>query len=862
MIDELCNRIWKRDEFQNEKNQLILGGLKYSLSGQYPEDCLSTLPRLIQCASHFALSNNPDYRKTAYDIAINSWKLCNSRFAKHEITTNQAANAISLILTRLGNFPADSFLKEQVPDKLFSDFPVPLWMEQEFHRDENTVCVSTDKKITLTDFQCELWQALENYPIVAVNAPTSAGKSFALQHYLVTLFVNGNISRAVYLVPTRALISQVHGDITNVIRHDLSLDISISEVPQDINPEEKILFVLTQERLQILLDQNELRLDFLIVDEAQTIRDNSRGVILQSVVERVREKNPGIGILFGSPFTQNPDIFAQTFGIAPEDYKIIATEESPVSQNLIHIATDKYKPQNVIVSKISEDITQHDLIKLDIGTELVRDDHTLSQLSFYFGSESLNIVYGSEPVKCEKIAGLINEIIIFNQDEMEQDEDLEEFSALIKEHIHKEFYLSEYIKNGVAYHYGNLPAFLRKGLEYLCSVGKISFIVCTSTLLQGVNLPAQNIFIMKPSKGVDIPLTPTDFWNLSGRAGRLKKDFEGNIYLINLNDWAENPLGKNKQQRVVPSFTNYICKRTDELLGFINANDHPSGVQATEGFENTFMKLYSDYLHDRIDEVLSRYKDSLSNDKADEIINVIKFAADQITIPLEITDRNPNISVFRQQDMLNYLIQRIKNKGPEYVIPPHPAHEFNKIKQDYIRFFRRMHTYFQKLPGTNRSHLYYYSLSLLWMRGMSYFELLKNRIEWEKKNRKTGTPSPNTEARNLFREIESELRFRYVKFTRCYNDLLSYALTCTNNTDFLKSIPPIHLFLELGASSRTMMSLIGLGLTRTGASIISNHAPRTDMDRENTFNWLNKTNLSTKDIPMSTIREVDGIIAK
>lgn len=143
---------------------------------------------------------------------------------------------------------------------------------------------------------------------------------------------------------------------------------------------------------------------------------------------------------------------------------------------------------------------------------------------------------------------------------------------------------------------------------------------------------------------------------------------------------------------------------------------------------------------------------------------------------------------------------------------------------------------------------------------MSYAELLKSRIAHRIKTRKVGRPSANTEARGLFKEIEADLRFRYVKFTRCYTDLLSHALAETGHEEYIQSISPLYLFLELGASSRTMMSLIGLGMTRTGASILSNFAPKTDMDREDTFKWLNKTDLSSRDIPRSTIREVEELI--
>ena len=48
-------------------------------------------------------------------------------------------------------------------------------------------------------------------------------------------------------------------------------------------------------------------------------------------------------------------------------------------------------------------------------------------------------------------------------------------------------------------------------------VYKRQYLVCTSTLLEGVNLPAKSIIIRKPTRGQGNPLNQNDFWNLAGR---------------------------------------------------------------------------------------------------------------------------------------------------------------------------------------------------------------------------------------------------------------------------------------------------------------------------------------------------------
>lgn len=864
MIADLCNRIWNQNQFHAEMQALLASGLRASLVDDPCIDDRDSIPRLVQCATHLSLSRDPEHRRAAYLIAVNAWKLCKKLDIPDTLSHVSAAHTASIVLTRLGNFPADALLRTSIGKWQIPLSPAALWLEEQYHRDGNTVTVAENKVLLLTDFQMQLWSALQTYQFVVVNAPTSAGKSFALQNFVASMFAANKLNRAVYLVPTRALISQVMEDMTALLTHDLGMKMYLSEVPYDPDEDELVLFVLTQERLQILLDQSKRPIDFLVVDEAQGIAESSRGIILESVVERIREAFPNTSILFGSPYTRNPKVFSETFGLDPSSICVVETDESPVAQNLIHVQTNTHKPKLVRLSRVLDESTSDELCVLDMQTELIREDQTLAQLAAFLGKGALNIVYGSEPVKCERIAGLISGVLSESEIDQTDTVDLDDFAEVIREHVHKDFSLADFVKKGVAYHYGNLPAFLRKGMEHLFIDGKLPYIVCTSTLLQGVNLPAQNIFIMNPSKGVSresreaIPLTPTEFWNLAGRAGRLAKDFEGNVHLINVSDWLDNPLGKPKKQEVYPSFSNYVCSKREDLLAFVSDSQHPSG--ASDGLESTFMKLFNDYNAGRLDSVLQRYEDRLSSEAASDIVAAITKVIEAITVPAEVTARNPNVSCYRQQDMLEYLLQRIEKKGPEYVMPPHPMLPFKKIHNAYLRFFKRMHTYFEKRPGSDKSHCYFAPLSLLWMRGMSYAELLRNRIEYANKQRKRGEANANTEARQLFREVESDLRFRYVKFSRCYADLLCHALSETGNEAYIESVPPIYLFLELGASSMTMMSLIGMGLTRTAASVVAEYAPRTDMARDEALEWLSKTNWSSTDISKAIIKEINATL--
>ena len=105
-----------------------------------------------------------------------------------------------------------------------------------------------------------------------------------------------------------------------------------------------------------------------------------------------------------------------------------------------------------------------------------------------------------------------------------------------KDTIRDNYALCISLENGVAYHHGKLPLHVRRTLEKAISEKKIHNVVCTTTLLQGVNLPAQNIIIRNPHLyqakiRTATELSNYEMANLRGRAGRLLKDNIGRNWI-------------------------------------------------------------------------------------------------------------------------------------------------------------------------------------------------------------------------------------------------------------------------------------------------------------------------------------------
>lgn len=305
MIEKLCNQIWNRPGFQSDYLWISTTGAKiHFLPGDtIDEEGLIAIHRMIQCALTFSLSSSIDYRQVAYEIAVNSKNIIAQYKMIGDATRKKEEAAIALIFSRLGNFPAETKYIEETNISLQDEVPSAVWFDREYHIAENTIRVTGHKSLALTDFQLQLWDAITNHSVVIVNAPTSAGKSFVLQNHIINSIVNGVAKNAIYIVPTRALIEQVIKELRSICRNifDETIEITITEVPNTDAMGEYNVFVLTQERTQLLMDY-DIDVDLVVIDEAQNVSDNARGVILQSVIEKIKDTTENAKFIFATPY--------------------------------------------------------------------------------------------------------------------------------------------------------------------------------------------------------------------------------------------------------------------------------------------------------------------------------------------------------------------------------------------------------------------------------------------------------------------------------------------------------------------------------------------------------------------------------
>lgn len=840
MIDELCERIWARDAFHAEFRDLQEMQLRRRFLEDVsdPTDQESKAVRLLRSAVAFASSSRSEHRQAAYKIVTAVSDVMDAGYPG-------ARYAMLLVLNRTGNFPALSFAERRF-DISVDSLPARVVAESTLREESNTVRIG-EEDFRLTDFQAQLWRTLDAGASVGISAPTSAGKSFIMQNFARQRLTAGKVKNVGFVVPSRALINQVSEEVSFWLQSVPGIELVTTPMAPDTELPQRAVYVVTQERLQLLhMGHPELKFEVLVIDEAQSLADGPRGVVLASVIEEVTERNPHVQLLFAGPNLKAPSGLGAMFGRQPEAVK---TTEPTVSQNILFLDCDPDNNKEVALSVLSDGEKRH-LGHLMCDQPLVDHRSKLVNLTLRMGADGQNLIYALGPAECEKIAfGLAD------ADAPQPSAFLLDLSEFIKEAVHPQYQLVQTVLRGVGFHYGRLPSLVRKTIEDAFADGFLRNLVTTSTLLHGVNLPAQNLFLHDPKKG-DQPISSVDFWNLAGRAGRLGKEFSGNIFLIDYGDWQTDPMKGERESEVVPTLKSHLVDRTVELIDYVRDTERVPEREVADEFENTFVKLVRDELRGSLPHTLDKIGLVEDDPRRSELISALREVVNATKIDRLTIESSPTVSIHRQDALYGRISQSVDKRGVSYVMPKHPLD--GNAYQSYVGAIKRLHDEVLKYPKTEKSHTYYAQLVRRWMSGMPLPRIIDGSYDYRVRNGQN--PNIASVIRATLDEIEKDLRYKYVRLFSCYNAVLSQVLRDKSLDAHLGSIPALPMFLEMGACSTTMISFMGLGLSRFTAGKLSGLARRTDMIQSEARSWIRRQQVQSLDIPQASAREIARLL--
>jgi hypothetical protein len=519
-------------ETQARRLQFIDGENKL-VNSQLMADCIDVLNEL---------SLKKDETSLKYLIAITAllWNYKNPDW-------NGLKSYLILFLSRAGFGPSSIMLDDHYSKTNGAySFSQSIWNELAINAAQNKTEINIGKhRFLLTHFQRELWNNLDQHPLVGISAPTSAGKSYLILLKAIELLL-AKAGTIIYIVPTLSLVNQVITDFRQML-NKFDLTDYLLESSFNINTHSsKSIYVLTQEKAIAAFSQadvpfQEIRL--LVIDEIQNVErvtsnNDLRAKVLYDLMMEFRNTAKTDHIIVSGPRIGkidqlSEDIFGQQ-AIKRE------TTSSPVLNLTYSIYQKKGKGKpfffkvfcDLLKTPIETRITHEEMIK-GYGGAVYSDAYLdyLNDLVYSFDKECV-LVFSPNPDTCSKMAEYIG-----RKGTIESNEYLDDLAGFIATTVHPDYGLVSALQKGLAYHHGKLPSHVRPLIEHAIKNGNVKLIFATTTLLQGVNLPVQNIIIRNPKLYVreqadSVKLSKYELANLRGRAGRLLKDFVGRTFIL------------------------------------------------------------------------------------------------------------------------------------------------------------------------------------------------------------------------------------------------------------------------------------------------------------------------------------------
>jgi hypothetical protein len=343
--------------------------------------------------------------------------------------------------------------------------------------------VQLDEKLYLHSKQMEILLRLLAGENVILSAPTSFGKSMLVDAFLSYK----SPDTVVMLLPTIALIDETRRRLTRRFGDRYSV---ITTVNDEYDSSSPTIFVLTQERF--LQRKDVKKIDFLFVDEFYKL-DPTR--------KDDRYENLNIALYQALPRSR------QCFMAGPHIKTILLG--------------DRYRGEFRFVQ------TDYRTVSVNIFDRSSREDKRDALLADLkaVGEES-SIVFTATPGSAQNLMRDFVEAELGTPNAFGL-----QLKSWIAENYHISWPVGDGTERGIAVHHGRLPRSIGQLFIQLFDRGIVKILICTSTLVEGVNTSAANVFIFDKKINHRADLDFFSFANIRGRVGRMMRHFVGRAFL-------------------------------------------------------------------------------------------------------------------------------------------------------------------------------------------------------------------------------------------------------------------------------------------------------------------------------------------
>ncbi|QEA29480.1 DEAD/DEAH box helicase [Microbacterium sp. CBA3102] len=780
--------------------------------------------RLLRYADILSHSTSEQYREASYTL-IALLREYQELVGLSERSTNRVAAVAAAVLVELGNFPGLRTLANG------SEVEFTLPMSRGILRAAKEVVQATKHgKQTLTDTQYQITERMRGEDYFSFSGPTSLGKSFILKDAIYDIVRRPDLDQhcVVVLVPTKALIGQTAADLRSLLQDVPEVNVAtFPSLPRFLRRTyPRTIFVFTPERLLRYLADAKRDIDYLIIDEAQKViskKDARSSIYYHAIVEVTRRY--ATKLIFASPSIQNPELFLELFGKATNG--ALAVMERTVAQQRYFV--DLIDRKQYYLS--GSDADQREMDRPPTA-------RTPIELVTSLSGARKSIVYINSSAKSADFAIELAATLPEVQDEM-----IDKLIKFVKEHIHKDYYLVKTLKHGVAFHHGKMPQEVREKVEALFSDpdSRLQFVVCTSTLLEGVNLPAKNIFVLNDTHGPS-GFGKIDFENLAGRAGRLTYDFSGNVVCVRHEPGAWNQTTRDLIPRGTPiTAESFLVNPGRKTKDFTDIGKVLQGKPLASGTSNDAKRAVEQYSSILLLHLLGKQQTPLRTlfmEKVTDGSKILDKAASEFTGSVEVLRRSPGILPKYQNLVWDSLVMGVD--GP---LIPADTEELNY--ELFERVLVRLGALYDWIttesggldplvpstePGYSKRVRYWAMLMSYWVKGDPLVLVIKRTIAYHAKQ---GTityrdfnksPYPidepfdansakhiNIIIESMMRDLETGLRFKIISYLENYHDLSVQALG-VNNAGF-----NVAKLVEYGSSDSKVINLQEVGFSRAVA---------------------------------------------
>lgn len=399
----------------------------------------------------------------------------------------------------------------------------------------------------LDDFQMRACEALDAGRDVLVAAPTGSGKTVVGEYAIHLARQTGR--KAFYTTPIKALSNQKYRDLVDLYGDD---DVGLLTGDVAINGHASTV-VMTTEVLRNMVYESSpdlLGLAYVVLDEVHYLADRERGAVWEELIIQLPES---VNIAALSATVSNVEEFGAWMSTVRGDTAIVLEEHRPVplwqqvmANNRLYdlFVDDAQRKVNPELQRLSGEV-RRGRSRPDRHSKRQRPARTPSRFDVVEKLESANLlpaIYfifsraGTQDAVRQLAASGVR---LTTPEERTRIADVVEARCSV---IPEADLLavgfgdfSDALQRGVAAHNAGMLPIFKEVVEELFQQALLKVVFATETLALGINMPARTVVLerlVKWNGQTHADITPGEYTQLTGRAGRRGIDVEGHAVVL------------------------------------------------------------------------------------------------------------------------------------------------------------------------------------------------------------------------------------------------------------------------------------------------------------------------------------------